>query len=241
MIPAGDVTFVLVHSPLVGPVTWEPAAAALRSRGHRAVVPSLLDTLRSGPPYVGPQVDAVVAAVRAAATGSTDEGYVVVGHSGAGPLLPAVGAALRGLYPGGVRAYLFVDAAPPRPGRSWWEVAPPQLVRTIEGMTRNGWAPPWHQWFPPEVIAQEVPDQAGRERLVAELRPLPVAMFREPAPVVPGWPDAPCGYLQLSPAYAEYHAWADERGWRTASLDARHLTLYADPALVVDVMFGLLC
>jgi hypothetical protein len=187
---------------------------------------------------VRPQVDAVVAAVRTAAPEGAG-GYVVAGHSGAGPLLPAVGAALRALGP--VRGYLFVDAAPPRPGRSWWDVAPAGLVDSLHQMAGDGWLPPWHEWFPPdEAIADEVPDRDALDRMVAELRPLPLAMFTEPAPVVPGWPDAPCGYLRLSPGYDGYLADARGQGWTTGSLDAGHLSPYSDPARVVTAMLGLL-
>lgn len=40
--------FVLVHSPLVGPVTWSWVAEELRSRGQKVVVPVLAKDLHGG-------------------------------------------------------------------------------------------------------------------------------------------------------------------------------------------------
>ncbi|HEX5496103.1 MAG TPA: hypothetical protein VFX70_16160 [Mycobacteriales bacterium] len=224
--------FVLVHSPLVGPATCAPLAAELRSRGHRVILPSLLGTLTGGPGWVGPQVRAVRAAVDAAGDGGP---FVLVAHSGAGPLCPAIGAAL-----GGARAYLFLDAAPPRPGRSWWDVAPESLVAHLESMAVGGWLPPWNEWFPEEDMTVELPDPAVRRAVQSELERLPLGMFAEPAPDIPGWPDAPCGYLRLAPAYDDFLADARSRGWRTASLDAHHLSPAADPVAVADAVLGLL-
>ncbi|MGH9246305.1 MAG: alpha/beta hydrolase, partial [Acidimicrobiales bacterium] len=78
-------TFVLVHSPLVGPFTWTLVADELRARGFLVTVPSLPEERRE--PYWRHHAEAVaVQAERAARP------LVVVGHSGACPLLPAIGA-----------------------------------------------------------------------------------------------------------------------------------------------------
>ena len=70
---------MLVHSPLVGPSTMAPLAAMLRTRGWATVVPDLRSAV-SAPARFG----------RAVAE-AADSADVVVGHSGAGPFLPAVG------------------------------------------------------------------------------------------------------------------------------------------------------
>lgn len=225
-------TFVLVHSPLVGPATCAPLADELRSRGRSVVVPSLLGTLAGGPGWARRQVAAVHAAVDADGAAGP---YLLAGHSGAGPLLPAIGAAL-----GHVQAYLFVDAAPPRPGQSWFDKAPAPLVKHLTSLATDGWVPPWNEWFGEEEMAAELADPSVRRSVLAELSRLPLAMFTEPAPEVPGWPDALCGYLRLSPGYDRYLAEARSRGWRTASLDAWHLSLCGDPVPVADAMLGLL-
>lgn len=224
--PGGGVTsFLLVHSPLVGPRTWQPVAEVLTASGHGCAVPSLFDTVHSGPPFVGPQVDAAVEAVT-----DLPPPYVIAGHSGAGPLLPAIGERIV------THSYLYVDAALPRPGKAWFDVAPPDLVAHLTGMATDGWLPPWHEWFPPESIDAELPDPVTRAAVLAELDRLPVAMFTEPAPPTPAWPDAPCAYLQLSAAYDAELEQAREQGWRTARIDGTHLLPYTDPETVAGAM-----
>src|SRR5258705_13822219 len=43
--------FVLVHSPSVGPATWQAAAARLRHAGHKVGVASAAVGGQGGPPY----------------------------------------------------------------------------------------------------------------------------------------------------------------------------------------------
>ena len=54
-------SFVLVHSPSVGPATWAGVAGRLRESGHGVVVPSLLGVTDGEAPYW----PGVVAAVNA--------------------------------------------------------------------------------------------------------------------------------------------------------------------------------
>src|SRR6478672_5599041 len=100
--------FGLIHSPLVGPLTWGPVAEALAARGARAVVPDLRAPT-AGPPYW-----AAHAAAAAARLAEAPEPLFLVGHSGAGALLPAIRQALGRPVAG----YIFVDADPPQDGRS---------------------------------------------------------------------------------------------------------------------------
>src|SRR3954447_4643218 len=99
--------FVLVHSPLVGPTTWRWVADVLSTAGHETVVPDLRAVAASGLP------DAVVATA-AAMVPQEWAAVVIVGHSGAGSLIPSIAATL------GRRTVqiIFVDAGlPPCEGR----------------------------------------------------------------------------------------------------------------------------
>jgi hypothetical protein len=82
------VEFVLVHGSTQSPAGWDRLAAALGSRGHRVVA---ID-LPSGRPEwtVGDY-----AGEAAAQAGEPAGRRVVVGHSGAGVLLPAIADATR--------------------------------------------------------------------------------------------------------------------------------------------------
>jgi hypothetical protein len=80
---------------------------------------------------------------------------ILIGHSGAGPLLAAAGALL-----GQVRGYIFADAGLPAPGRSWMETVPPALAAQVREMADAlGWLPPWPQWWGEEVLAGLIPDR----------------------------------------------------------------------------------
>lgn len=222
--------FVLVHSPLVGPTTWQPAATALIARGHRAVVPELTPVLDGPGPYFPALASAVAAAVR-----DVDEPLVLVAHSGAGPLLPAVGDALA--RP--VDASVFVDAGLPHPGRTWFDTAPRELAAHLRGLASDGMLPPWHEWFPPEAVAELVPDQAMRDAVVGELRPVPVAFFEEAAPMSPAPPADRCAYLLLSDAYADAAREASALRWPVAHHPSDHLAVYTDPEGVTEKLLTL--
>ena len=78
--------FMLVHSPLVGPPTWQWVAEALQSSGHDVAVPDLRGAAITG---------ARVPWVRAPLQLTGKEPIVLVGHSGAGFFLPSIAAGPR--------------------------------------------------------------------------------------------------------------------------------------------------
>ena len=134
---------VLVHSPLVGCATWDLVAADLAGSGYEAGVPDLTGTVTAGPPYCLRQV-------RVIARSASGPPAILIGHSGAGPLLAAAGAII-----GQVRGYIFVDAGLPMPGQAWMETVPPDLAAQVQGMAdAEGWLPPWPQWWGDEALAR---------------------------------------------------------------------------------------
>ncbi|WP_407925052.1 alpha/beta fold hydrolase [Amycolatopsis pittospori] len=110
-------TLLLVHSPLVGPLTWESTATCLRDEGWSVVVPSLTAVVEDGPPYYRKFAES---AARALDSGGP---VVLVGHSGAGALLPVI-AEVAG---DDVRGAVFVDALLPHPGRAAGSTPPPLI------------------------------------------------------------------------------------------------------------------
>ena len=97
------------------------------------------------------------ATAAAAAVDGTSGPVVVVGHSAAGALLPAIAEAVGDRTRGAV----FVDAMLPQPGRSWFDTAPPGLEAQLRGLADHGLLPPWHEWFPPGSLEALVPDPAA--------------------------------------------------------------------------------
>jgi pimeloyl-ACP methyl ester carboxylesterase len=98
---------VLVHSPLVRPLTWKPVAQELEAAGHAVIVPSLADAVATGPPYHRKIAQAVVAAIDADNISSV----ILVGHSGAGALLPVMADASEVSVVGAI----YVDSLLPHP------------------------------------------------------------------------------------------------------------------------------
>lgn len=220
---------VLVHSPLTGAQAWAPAAAALRSLGHRVLVPDFEVVFdRDGPFH-----QAVAAAV--AEQVESDGGAVVlVAHSGAGALVPAIAASV----PGTVGA-VFVDALLPHPGRSWFDTVPPELGERLAGLAAGGVLPKWSEWFAPEAVAALLPDRAQREAFIAALPRLPLSYFTETAPepqtVAAQWHT----YVQLSDAYDAEAAAAVRSGWPVHRLEGDHLSILTRPEETARVIDGI--
>jgi alpha/beta hydrolase family protein len=223
------VRLVLVHSPLVGCGTWNRVAADLAERGYDVGVPDLTGTVADGPPYCLPQAKVI-------ARSAEGQPAILIGHSGAGPLLAAAGTRT-----GQVRGYIFVDAGLPIPGQSWMDTVPAELAAQVREMAdAEGWLPPWSQWWGDEVLAELLPDPRMRQDFAAGCPRLPLAMFREVHPPAPSWPGAPAAYLQLSEAYEDEAATARKLGWPVARPPGHHLALLTEPGLVADSIRALL-
>jgi hypothetical protein len=213
--------FVLVHSPVTGPATWRWVGAELTDRGHRVSIPAVPPgaTSLGWPAFVG--------SVGALARGSAKP--VLVGHSGAGPLLPLIGDRL------GAGALVFVDAdVPPESGST--PLVPEEFLEFLRGLVVGKRLPPWSEWFGPDAMAALVPEDDRRALVCAELPSLPMAYFEDRASVPDGWTDGTCGYVQLSDAYAEQSATAEGRGWPVARLAGRHLDIVTQPGAVADAI-----
>jgi hypothetical protein len=223
-------TFVLVHSPLVGPFTWSLVAEELGARGVSVAVPTLPEDQRR--PYWR-RHEAV--ADQVAYAGSP---LVLVGHSGACPLLPAIGMAIDHA----IAAYVLVDGdLPLAPGTGGSRVdllraASPALADELEAVLAGGGSfPTWGD----EDLREEISDQRLRARVLAEVRPQPREFWTEALPAIPSWPDAPCGDLELSPHYAAAAARARDLGWRYRHLRGGHFEMLVRPADVADAILGL--
>ncbi len=220
---------LLVHSPLVGCATWDLVAADLAGRGYVVGVPDLRGTVTVAPPYWLRQAQVI-------ARSASGQPAILVGHSGAGPLLAAAGAIL-----GQVRGYIFVDAGLPMPGQAWMQTVPPELAAQLREMAdARGWLPPWPQWWGDEVLAELVPDPGTRQHFATGCPRLPLAMFEEIHPPAPQWPDAPGAYLQLSEAYQDQADKARELGWPVMQQLSHHLAMLTEPGRVAGSLHDLI-
>jgi hypothetical protein len=215
-------SFTLVHSPLVGPLSWSAIQVELRKRGHEVQVPSLVSAATSGSWQA-----CVDAAVGGAATG---DNAVLVGHSGAGALLPVIADRIDP-RPGRL---VFVDAIlPPESGER--SVSAP-LLQHLRRIETEGRLPPWSEWFGPGIMEELIPDDDLRSAVVADMPKLPLSYFEDVIPVPSGWARTRCRYVLLSEAYREEAAEATSRGWQVCEDLGTHLDILTRPVEIADLL-----
>jgi hypothetical protein len=220
-----DHLYVLIHSPLVGPLTWSLVADQLRQRGLDVLIPSLKDSPDSKEPYWQQHSESVSLALAHLPVGTP---LILVAHSGAGSLLPVIRERL--LNP--VDAYAFVDAGLPQNGATRldmirWENME-WATQFQELLAAGGRFPNWSF----AQLRGAIPDETMRLRLMEQMRPRGLDFFTEPIPVPEGWPDAPCVYIQFSGSYDQPARQARQAGWITEKLEAGHFHMLVDPEAV---------
>ena len=217
-------TLVLLHSPLVRSSTWGELPSRLRERGYDVVVVDVADD--DEPPYAATYVARAAQQVTAAAPSPP---IGLVGHSGAGPLLPQLGFAQRAARRR-VGAYVFLDATLPRAGSTRLD-----LLRAEDGdlahrlradLGRGVLVPTWTD----QDLAASGLTTAQRADVLSAVRPRGLAFFEEPLPHPDDWPDAPCGYLQTSRAYDPAARVAGLRGFAVTRAEGGHFAALAAPA-----------
>lgn len=219
---------LLVHSPLLGPSSWRRLAEEAERLGRAVVVPDLTGIAGDASPRWQLFVDGAVSAAR-----ELDD-VVLVGHSGAGAMLPAI----RERIGERVSASIFIDAVVP-PANGFHRTPEPR-AETLDQLTRAGRLKRWLDWWPDEVINDLLPDSSDRQALLSDMPCLPRAFYDEAIPVPPSWFEKECGYLQLSAAYEDDRRKANAWGWPTRALDSSHLGLVTAPRHVLDATLSLI-
>lgn len=222
----------LIHSPLFSELTWSATAEALRADGFPAFTPSMNGVLDGSPPYYSRLVSTVSHQIEQH-RGNRD--VILVGHSGAGSLLPAISRGIAGSTVGSI----FVDAILPHPGHSWFEEAPEELCRQLRELAHGGRLPPWHRWFPPRTTEELLPTAESRRRFFTGLPEAPLSYFEERAPSGGELEPEASAYLRLTDAYREAACEAGQRGWLVVHHPADHLAILTAPEAVAGALGGL--
>jgi hypothetical protein len=220
-----DPAFVLLHSLLLGPLTWAPVAARLAAAGAVTVVPSLVDVTDVDDPPFWPRVVATVNdAVSQLPTGQP---MWVVAHSNAGLFVPVVVQSAQRPVAG----CLFVDASlPSRNGPT--PTASPERLNYLRTKATQGRLPQWTRWWDEDDVALLFPDAQTRSMVSAEQPRLPPSYYEQQIPVPAGWDERPCGYVLFGPPYDRMAQEARERGWEVDQVPGGHLHQLVDPNAV---------
>lgn len=220
-------TLVLVHSPLVGSSSWRPFDDIARARGCDVVRPDLTGVVDAERPHWRDLVDTAVDST------SDRADLIIVGHSGAGAILPAISHRLMDR----LRAVVFVDAiVPPVAGE---HRTSEQFLRFLDDNTVDGRLLQWLDWWKPEIVSELVRSPQQLEELRSDMPRLHRSFYDAPIPMLEGWSSGPCAYLQLSRAYDEESRTAKALGWPRAVIDGSHLSIFTDPAAVLDAVENL--
>jgi pimeloyl-ACP methyl ester carboxylesterase len=232
MTGSSDSALALLHSPLTSASAWGEVPRLLREHGYDVVVPEVVEDV--DPPY-GTRYVAHAALQLRDLLGTS--AAVLVGHSGAGPLLPQIGFA-RQAAGARVDGYVFVDAGLPRAGNAHTRL---DLITAAdrgygaelsELLAAGGRFPDWSD----ADLADEVPDPEDRALLLAGLRPRGLAYFTEDLPLPGDWPEAPVTYLRLSAPYDPDVRIARLRGWPVLTSELGHFAALARPTDVVGMI-----
>ena len=234
--------FILVHGPLIGPFTWVPVAAELRKLGASVVIPALNSPAMREGSYWKHHCD--LFAIELADVSMDTSEAVLVGHEGAGPLLPKLGEQIDG-----PAAYVLVDADLPKDGASLFDMfadeehieefrraaVEPALPRGrhTPHAVREAIAETVREW-PLDLLRDAVTLQPNNmadvnSTVFAGKRPTPIEVLEEPLPVPASWPDAPVGYLHLSKTYDAAASAAGAEGWPVRALSTSHVQMLLDP------------
>ena len=195
------------------------------------MVPSLLGVAEAPEP----QWRHAPAAVRAA-TSHLQQRVVLVGHSGAGPLLPVIADALDV----DVAGLVFVDSRlPPPAGRS--PLGAPEFMDQLRAMATDGVLPTWSRWFGLDAMRELVPDERQRMDLEAEMPRLPLSYFEAAVPLPHEWGRrCLCAYLLLSTPYRDSAAEARAYRWPVIEIDGvQHLAIATNPIPVTEALLDL--
>lgn len=226
-------TWLLVPGYLAGPEIFRGVSEVLTLLGQDTIDAPSTRTTPDDLDHIGPWVDAIVEAVGE----PRSQPLVVVGHSAACPRLPLVASELLAAGHQVEAVILINGRIPADDGLSPVE-ADSTLGVMLDDMVRpDDYLPPWHHWWGGMVVDMLPIEE--RERVFAEFKPVPRALFDQPIPVpkLPG--EVRLGFLATGDMYLMSYQRALEEGWEVARLDGEHLHLVVDPVTVAGTLLSM--
>lgn len=223
------ITFALIYSPLVGPSTWQLVADYLSRQNHRAILPTLTDSKTDKRPFWEQHAESAANEIN---TMESNNGCILVGHSGAGPILPLVGKRLI-IAPAG---YIFVDAGI-HTGRcsrlDMMKCESSEWASEFEKYLRTGGQFP--NWSESDLL-EIIPDDKSRLQVLKEINARDLSFFVEEIPCIDDWSSIPCGYIQFTNSYDVPARYAIQLGWPFNRLEAEHFHMLVEPDKVGNAL-----
>ncbi len=198
----------------------------LESAGHDVVIQDLVGAAKTGDPAVF--VRAAVEAID-----DSSEPAVLVGHSGAGAMLPLVAASVTAEP----RAVVFVDAGIPPCDEAFSAGGP--FLEVLRNLATDGLLPKWSTWWGDGVLDAMVPDNRRRREFEGELPIVPLRFYDAMIEVPAGWCTRPCSYLLLSEIYRSDLERVTSLGWLVAEHPGNHLDIMNHEAAISDLLLDL--
>lgn len=220
-------SFMLINSPLLGRLTWSLVAGQLSEQGYQVFEHELIDDAQSALPFWKQEVENFDLVLKA-----TDSETLMVGHSGAGALLPMLGQKLK------INGYIFVDAVllfEPASRLEMLAAENAEMAQAFEGHLRaGGHFPNWGD----EQLQALIPDADLRQRLLTDVRPRTLPFFTERIEPPNDWDKSPlpCGYIRLSDSYTYYASQAEARGWPVLRRDSHHFAMLTEPSEIATML-----
>lgn len=156
---------------------------------------------------------------------------IVVGHSGAGFLLPSIAERIDAAQTVFVDAGLPPDHSPATAGAD--------IVDYLRNVAVEELVPKWSTWWGPDLMRSLVPDDATRLQIEGELPEVPLSYFETPMALPSGWQRHSSAFLLLSDAYrADAHR-AGSLGWPVTKRMGGHLDIVNAPEAIAGCIVEL--
>jgi hypothetical protein len=220
------VQLILLHSPLVGPGTWRLLSPELQGLGFQTVTVDFRPDIALGSPYYAN----LVSVAQAALAGEPNTKDILVAHSGAGSLVPAIAERSE------IAGAIFVDALLPHPNRSWFSTISDTMKTQLMQSAHDGRLPPWHRWWPDGAIRSLFDDDESYAQFVRELSDIPLDLLSEDAPSHELPRGLPCAYLQLDRGNAAEANRTETLGWPVRRFTLHHLAMLTHPKRVASAI-----
>lgn len=213
--------FLILPSPLLPEVAYEPLVDALRRRGVAARL------LPAGPATTPPEV------IERWASQFVGK-CALVAHSNAGFLAPSVRS-----HAGSTAPVVFMDASLPQ-GTGAGPLAPASMLDRLRSLADpvSGLLPPWTRWWSRADLADAVPPE-WYDVIDRACPQVPLGWFQSRIAAPRGWLEQPNAYLGFGSTYEVEQQFAAVVGWPLATLDGGHLHFLRDPDQVAGSVLDL--